>query len=209
MAACENKIFKDIYSNCEHPIVSGIEQTVYLFNRADITIGFGTGVSGNGEKNEIVSLTLKSGKKGYVAKGLKKNLTCGFERQQSDTAPDYWSNSITLLGYEFDKDAMRNMDELGDIVAIIDRKGPKDVDGSFLMLGATNGLYVSADTWGANDNGGARQITMSSLDEAGEPYSAFVVTLSGQTPAITTYEGVQTYLESLLEEPEAGDGEGA
>lgn len=204
MASCENKIFKNIYASCETPIVSGIEQTIYLFNRADIqSVTKGTGTSH--EKNEVTGFTLKTGKQGYVAKGLKKNLTCGFERKISDTAPDSWTNSLTLVGYEFDKLSARNIDEMGDVVAIIERKGVKSTDGTFLMLGLDNGLYVSSDTWSANENGGARPFTLSSMEEAGESFSAYILTLAetpvdGSVPSvmITTPEQIEDYLADLV-----------
>lgn len=204
MASCNNNIFQNIYSTCENKIVSGIEQRIWLFNRKDVDFTLGTGTTY--EKNEITSISLAEGATAYVADGLKKNLTCGFERVQSETAPDSWSNSISLVGYEFDKKAMRNMDEAGDLVAIIERKGVKDADGTFLALGVDNGLYVSADTWSANENGGSRQVTLSSLDEAGEAFSAYVVTLA-QTPTteggstmITTYAQIKEHLNSLVAE---------
>lgn len=195
MAICKNEIFQNIYSTCEQKVVAGIEQKIWLFNRNDIE-SYSTSADA---ANEITEIVLKSGKQGYVAEGLKKNLTAGFERVVSDTAADTWTNTLTLLSYEFDKDAMRNVDELGDLVAIIERKGNKDVDGTYLVLGLTNGLYVSADSWSANDNSGARSMTLSSLSDAGEPYSAFVLTLSGHTPAITTAAGIEAYLDDLCD----------
>lgn len=205
MAACENNIFQNIYATCENKIVSGIEQKIYLFNRKDVSYELGDGT--NFAKNEIVSFSVKSGKTGYVAMGLKKNLTSGFERIISETAPDQWRNTLSLISYEFDKNAMRNIDEMGDIVAIIERKGVKSEDGSFLALGLENGLYIDTDSWSANDNGGARSISLSSLDEAGESFSSYVVTLantdvpeSDPSRKISTYEEIKNYLDGLIDE---------
>lgn len=204
MASCVNNIFQNIYSTCENKIVSGIEQRVWIFNRKDIEYTLGTG-SGSG-KNELTGITLKSGATGYTANGLKKNMTIGFERTISENAPDSWVNSISLVGYEFDKDAMRNLDEAGDLVIIAERKGVKSADGTFLCLGLENGLYCSSDSYDANSNGGSRQITFSSLDEAGEAYSAYVVTLSatptqeGGSTMISTYAQIKDYLNTLVEE---------
>lgn len=202
---CENKIFQSIFSTCETKIVSGIEQRVWIFNRSDIEYTLGTG-SSDSEKNEITSITVKDGATGYTANGLKKNMTVGFERTISENAPDSWVNTLSLVGYEFDKKAMRNLDESGDLVIVVERKGVKNNDGTFLCLGLENGLYVSSDNWNANDNGGARQIEFSSMDEAGEAYSAYVVTLAntpteeGGSTMISTYAQIKDYLNSLVED---------
>lgn len=202
MATCNNEIFANVMSTCENKISSGIEQTVYLFNRKDLAPTYKAD-----KPNVVTSLGIASGvKPAFVAKGLKKNLTSGFERVISDTAPDSWTNSLNLIGYEFSADKSRNMDEMGDLVAIIKRKGKDSVDGSFLALGLENGLFTNSDSWDANDNGGARMITMQSLDDAGESYSAYVVTLEdveitdgeGETKTIETVKEIEDYLESLI-----------
>lgn len=194
MSQCVNEIFKNIESTCSNRTVAGIEQTVYLINRDDIqTIEYdGT------DYNKVIGLTLKSGKVAYTAKGFKRNMTCGFERNVSDDTVDTFTDSLTLTGYQFDAEGARNFDNMGNIVAIVDRKGTKQADGSVIILGLENGLYVSADSWAAGDNNGARTITLSSLADAGESCSYYVMSISSGTPATESYEATIDYLEDML-----------
>lgn len=194
MPQCTNEIFKNIESTCSNRTVAGIEQIVYLFNRDDIqTITYD-----GDDYNKVTGITLKTGKLAYTAKGFKKNMTCGFERNISDATVDTFTNSLTLTGYQFDAKGARNFDNMGNIVAIVDRKGTKSADGSVIILGLENGLFVSADSWAAGDNNGARTITLSSLSDAGESCSYYVYAVSEGSPAVESYAATIASLESML-----------
>ena len=191
---CTNEIFKNIESTCSNRTVAGIEQIVYLLNRDDIqTITYD-----GDDYNKVTGITLKTGKTAYTARGFKKNMTCGFERNISDDTVDTFTNSLTLTGYQFDAEGARNFDNMGNIVAIVDRKGTKAADGSVIILGLENGLFVSADSWAAGDNNGARTITLSSLADAGESCSYYVYTVSEGSPATESYGATIASLESML-----------
>lgn len=194
MSQCVNEIFQNIESVCSNRTISGIEQTIYLINRGDIqSIEYSPE-----DFNKVVGLVLKDGKNAFTAKGFKKNLTAGFERNVSDDTVDTFTDSITLTGYQFDAKGARNFDNMGDLVAIIDRKGTKLADGSVIILGLENGLFVSADSWTAADGNGARTITMSSLSDAGESCSYYVLSISEGSPAVESYGATIEFLESLL-----------
>lgn len=194
MSQCVNEIFKNIESTCSNRTVAGIEQTVYLINRDDIA----TITYDGDDYNKVTDITLKSGKKAYTAKGFKKNMTAGFERSVSDDTVDTFIDSLTLTGYQFDAEGARNFDNMGNIVAIIDRKGTKVADGSVIILGLENGLFVSSDSWAAGENNGARSITLSSLSDAGESCSYYVFAVSEGSPAVESYEATIAALEDLL-----------
>ena len=194
MPQCTNEIFKNIESTCSNRTVAGIEQIVYLMNRDDIqTITYD-----GDDYNKVTGITLKTGKLAYTAKGFKKNMTCGFERNISDDTVDTFTNSLTLTGYQFDAEGARNFDNMGNLVAIVDRKGTKAADGSVIILGLENGLFVNADSWAAGDNNGARTITLSSLADAGESCSYYVYTISEGSPALESYEATIASLEAML-----------
>lgn len=197
MAQCVNAIFQNIESNCSNRTSAGIEQTVYLINRADIE---NVVKASDEDYNKITDFSLKSGKVAYVAKGFKKNLTAGFERNVSDDTVDTFADSLTLTGYQFDSASARNFDNIGDVVAIIERKGTKEGDGTFIALGWENGLFVSADSWAAGDNNGARTVTLSNLADAGESCSYYVISKLSGTPAVPDYEATKAFLEDLLGE---------
>ena len=201
MAQCENKIFQNISSTCEHRTVAGIEQTVYLFNRTDLK-NIAYDPENDGSINKVWSFALETSTHGYKATGFKRNMTASFERNVSDDTVDTFTDSITLTGYEFDANASRNFDQMGDLVAIIDRKGTKESDGSLIILGLENGLYVSSDSWASGDNNGARTITLSSLSDAGESMSYYVFDYYVQNGSDAmeeqTYEEAVEFLESLM-----------
>jgi len=64
MAYCVELIQKDIESNCEDPIVAGIEANGVIINRQDIE--FAEVVFDSERKNVIQYLPLKKGKRGYA-----------------------------------------------------------------------------------------------------------------------------------------------
>lgn len=192
MSQCSNEIFQNIESTCANRTVAGIEQTVYLINRDDIqTITYDAD-----EYNKVTGITLKSGKKAYTAKGFKKNLTCGFERSVSDDTVDVFIDSLTMIGYQFDAKGARNFDNMGNIIAVVDRKGSKLADGSVIILGLENGLFVSSDSWASGDANGARQITLSSQADAGESCSYYVMSVSESGEE--SYAATIAALEALL-----------
>ena len=191
---CESKIFQNIESNCSNRVTSGIEQTVYLINRSDIQ---NVSTASEEDYNKITGFDLKDDAVAYTAKGYKRNLTAGFTRNVSEDTVDTWSDSLTLTGYQFDSASARNFDNMGDVVAIVERKGTKDGDGTFIALGWENGLFVSEDSWAAGDNNGARTITMSNLDDAGESCSYYVISIMSGSPAEPDYEATKAFLEGL------------
>lgn len=194
MATCENKLFKNITSTCETRIVAGIEQKIYLLNRTDIdTITYDSE-----NPNKVTNLTLKSGKNAYVAQGFKRNMTCGFERVVSDDNLDTWNDTLNLTGFEFDSESARNLNEMSDVVAIVDRKGTKQDDGSILILGLESGLFCSADTWAAFENNGSRQLTFSSLGESNESQPYYVFAVQTGSPAADSYSASIAALEAML-----------
>lgn len=196
MTQCENGIFKNIESQCSNRTSAGIEQTVYLLNRKD----FYFHPASDDEYNKIDDITPLGTPTptAYTAKGFKRNLTAGFERVVSADTVDTWKDSLTLTGYEFDSASARNFDNIGDVVAIIERKGTKEGDGTFIILGLENGLFVSADSWAAGDNNGARVITLSNLDDAGESCAYYVFVKEDGSPSVPDYLATKQALEELV-----------
>lgn len=194
---CENKIFKNIESTCEHRVAAGIEQTVYMANRDEVTFVMAEDADGNVIPNQIAKITLNEDAKLYTAKGFKRNLTAGFTRNVSDDTVDTWTNSVSLVGYEFDAKSAMQFDNIGNIVVVVERKGTKEADGSFLVFGAENGLYVSEDSWASGEANGAREITLSSLDDAGESVSYYVYCTQSEGTN-DDYFTVKKSLEDLL-----------
>ena len=192
--SCENRLFQNITSTCENRITAGIEQKIYLFNRTDIAE-----IEYDSEnENKVTGFSLKSGAKGYVAQGFKRNMTASFERVVSDDSLDTWTDTINLTAFEFDSAASKNLNEMSDIVAVIDRKGTKQDDGSLLIFGLGSGLYCSADSWTAFENGGSRQLTFASQADAGEEVPYYNYAVQAGSPAADSYTASIAALEAMI-----------
>lgn len=197
MPQCIQKLVKDIFADCSATPAAGIEAVVYLINRSDID---SYTIDSDGVDTLCTNLTLKAGTPAphvYKLFGYKRNLSYSSEINVGEDVPDTWTHSLNFQNYQFDSESIMNLDQAGDVVAIVERKGKKEGDGSFLILGLENGLYKSADSTNSNDNNGARVLTMSSLDGAGESHSAIVFAKFSGSPAVADYTATKAYLESL------------
>lgn len=197
MSQCIQKIVKDVIADCSSTPAAGIEAVVYLLNRTDIA---SYTIDQNGVDTLCTDITLKTGTPAphvYKLFGYKRNLSYSSELVTAEDAPDTYTHSLNFQNYQFDSESIMNLDQAGDIVAIVERKGKKEGDGTFLILGLENGLFKSSDTTNSNDNNGARVLTMSSMDGAGESHSAVVFAKMSGTPAVADYTATKEYLESL------------
>jgi len=188
--SCINKIVKEIVNNCSTTPVSGLETTIYLFNRTDIEqIDY-----------DVVNTSLITGidlastspaTTGYKLIGTKKALNAGFERVIAEDMPDMFKHKLVFSGFEFDSASIENFDQLGDLVAIVERKDKNNVDGTFVAYGINTGLFISTDTYMANDNNGVRKIEMDTMDGQLEKHSQNNV-------VIGDYKATKDFLEALM-----------
>jgi len=197
MAQCIQKLVQDVFADCTTTPVAGIEAVVYLLNRSDIA---SYTIDEGGVETLCTDITLKTGTPAphvYKLFGYKRNLSYSSEIVVGEDVPDTWTHSLNFQNYQFDSNSIMNLDQAGDLVAIVERKGKKEGDGSFIILGLENGLFKSADSTNSNDNNGARVLTMSSLDGQGESHSGIVFAKFAGTPAVADYTATKEYLESL------------
>lgn len=157
--SCENGIAKSIISNCSTSKTSGIEATVYLFNRTDIaSVTYSTGST-----MLITGLTITTGTTGYELVGMKKSLVATSERVVAEDSADVFKHGITFKGFESDSLSVENMDNLGDVVAIVEFRDKVVEDGIFKVFGLGSGLFVETDTTNSNEANGARAIALASM----------------------------------------------
>lgn len=188
--ACATKIFQDITSDCNMP-TPGIEATVYLWNRGDVDVTFD-----NTDPNKVTDLVQIATKKAFKLTGIKKNINCGSDAVINIDTPKRFSHFFSFHGYEFDVDAVQNIDAMDDFCAVVEfKEKPSDADGIFVGYGLTTGLFVSADTRRANDANGVRAIEATSLEPNYEKYSQYNVIIADQT---SPYAATKAKLESLL-----------
>lgn len=73
MATCDALIGRDITPNCTNPLVKGLEDAAIIINRDDVDFDSCTFDAIN--KNQLKTLVVKGGKKGYALKQLNESFT--------------------------------------------------------------------------------------------------------------------------------------
>lgn len=176
MAICEFSIKKNILSACARTSAGLDRGRIWLFPKSALSLSFNasteddkTVYSLEGTPDDGV-VTIADSTIGYIGTFSKRMFGASFSRVVADDQPDTFSQTVNLVGVEFDNASKINFDQLGNVVAVVERKGP-DGEGNFIILGSENGLFVSEDTWSSNDSNGTRNITLSTLEGEGETAS--------------------------------------
>jgi hypothetical protein len=167
--SCIEKAAKTITNDCTFIPRSGFEKVAYAINREDIA-----SVTYDGTiLNLVTAITLASGTEAYRVTSVKKEANGGFDLQTADDLPDTYLNYFSFKPYEFDAEAIQNIDQMQDIVIIAEFKGAK-TEGCFVIYGLEKGLYKSAATKRQLDNNGLPIYEFASQEGQGERYSRFV-----------------------------------
>ena len=143
-----------------------------------------------------------AGKQAYVMTAVKKEMDAGGEAVVDDNLPGLFKHSVTIQPYERDEDAIKNIDNMDDIVIVVELQGGlKTADlytqGKFIILGYDNGLHKVAATWKALDNHGVPTYEFATRDGEEEKYSRYVF-----WPADDTYAAALAALVVLESIPE-------
>lgn len=194
MANVCDTLFQDITSNCNMP-TAGMEATVYIFNRTDISA---TKDSSNSAL--ITGLAIEKGKTGFKIYGHKKNVNAGHDAVIDVTTPKRFTHYFSFHGYEFDSAAVKNIDAIEDLIVVIERKDKaEDADGTFIILGLESGLYTSSDTLRMNDANSVRQIEMQTMEGSTEKHSQYNYVVADAT---SEYAATKSQLEEMLSSEE-------
>lgn len=187
--SCTTKIFQAITSDCNMP-TPGIEAVVYIWNRGEVA------VTHDGTKHGLVTNLIKeTGKTAFKLTGFKKNLNCGADAVINVDTPKRFNHYLSFHGYEFDVDAVANIDAMDDICAVVEfKEKPADADGTFVGYGLDCGLYISADSRRANDANGVRVLEATSLEPNFEKVSQFNIL---KTDITSSYAATKAMLELL------------
>jgi len=169
----------------------GIEAVVYVWNRGEVDI-----THDKTKYNKVTNLVQKAGKKAFKLTGYKKNINCGAGAVVNIDTPKRFNHFFSFHGYEFDADAVKNLDDMDDFCAVVEfKEKPSNADGVFVGYGFDCGLHISADTRRANDANGVRAIEATSLEQNYEKCSQFNVIIDDET---SVYAATKAKLESLL-----------
>lgn len=168
---CAPSITADIINDCKAKPSAGMEQQVWVFNRADITAT----IDGS-NANLATSLDVAATKKGYKITGFRKNMNAGADAVISETAPKKWNQYFSFHSWDVEAAEVGNIDGLDNVVIVYESKAKgANTDGAFHMLGYHTGLYVSADAKRVNDNDGVRTLELTNLAGSESPVSEIIV----------------------------------
>lgn len=185
--ACITGIAKAITSDCTTSLSGGLEVEAWIFNRADLTITYD-----GSQDNLLTSLANVGAATGFKLTGIKKLLNAGHDIVIAEDRPDKYKHFFSFQGFEVLAEDITNLDDINDVIVFVESKDKNDTgEGVFIGYGVKKGLWKSADTQRANDNGAARMIEMTSMDGQEEPFSRYVL-------LDTDYATTKALLESLL-----------
>jgi len=168
--SCLDGVAANIASTCATQPSGGLEVTAYILNREDVAITYDV-------TNEllITGMVNAATKKAYSITGVKKLLNAGSDIVIADDRANKYSHYFNFQQFEFDSDAVLNVDNIDDVVIIVEtRDETTDGDGMFRVYGAKFGLWKSTDTHRANDINGVRNLELTSLPGQEEPWSRYV-----------------------------------
>lgn len=166
--ACLSAITQVILNDCTNVPSAGLEPVAWIFNRAGVTwtVDGSNDVLITAGANEV-------GEQAWTATAVKKENNAGFDAVIADNLPDLFTHFVSLQPYERDSDAIKNIDEMDDIIVVVELKGPKD-EGCFIMLGVEHGLHKITASARYNDNNGIPTYEFATREGEGEKYSRYI-----------------------------------
>jgi len=120
-------------------------------------------------------------------------LNAGSDIVQADDRPNKYSHFFSFQQFEVLAADTRNVDNFNDLIVVVERRDKTTSgEGVFIVLGAKNGLYKSADSMRENDSNGARKLELKSLAGQEELYSQYVYIDTSYAHMITTLDTLLT-----------------
>ena len=173
MADCLFDLAADVIKDCDNQPVKGLEKVAYVYNRTKVTITYDVT-----DTKKITAIVPTSGNQGYKIEGFNLDMNAGHSIVVSDNLPDKYLQTFNFAAWLLDYAQTQNLDNLQDLLVVVESKN-KNVDGSgdgtFKAYGVQTGLYKSADDHTANDNSGARLITVTNRAEQESTVSSHIV----------------------------------
>lgn len=191
---CQSLISQDIESNCENPLVRGMESDGIIINRQDID--FAATVFDATNANIIKTLVLKTGKKGYAVQQDGSTPFTGTNiALATGTYRNTFTNQVALVVLNNDPDvAEKVIDGLanGEFVSILKNKAKgTSGKGEYQIFGYYQGLRASEITNDkySEDTDGGWAVT---LEETGAPKAALYFFNTDSTTTATQYESLKS-----------------
>lgn len=191
---CQSLIAADIASNCENPLVRGMESDGIIINRSDID--FTGTVFNSTDTNIIETLVLKTNKHGYAVQQDGSTPFTGTNTAlATGTYRNTFTNQVALVVLNNDPDVVRNViDGLanGEFVCILKNKN-KGTSGKaeYQIFGYYQGLRATeiANDKYSEDTDGGWAVT---LEEVGAPKAALFYFKTDTATTATQYEALKS-----------------
>ena len=177
---CLTKIAAAITNTCTNVPAPGVKIKGWIFNRADITWTVGANVvlinaGANGVGTHAWTITV-----------VKKEINAGADAVVADNLPGLYRHFVSIQPYERDEDAIKNIDDMDDVVIVLELEGGAKVanlytEGKFVILGLESGLHRSSATWKSLDNHGIPTYEFSTREGEEEKYSRYVFWVAAGT----------------------------
>jgi len=189
--SCLTKIAAVITNLCTSVPAKGLCVKGWILNRADITWTGGSGTP-------LVTAGANAvGKQAWSITAVKHEMNAGAEAVIADNLPGLFIHRVTIQLYERDEDAIKNIDNMSDVVIILELEGGEKVadlytEGKFIILGFGSGLHKVSATWKALDNHGIPTYEFATREGEEEKYSRYVF-----WPVADTYAAAAAALLAL------------
>jgi len=171
--SCLTKIAAAIANTCTSIPGKGLCVKGWILNRADITWTGGSGTP-------LVTAGANAlTKQAWSITAVKHEMNAGAEAVLADNLPGLFIHRVTIQPYERDEDAIKNIDNMSDVVIILELEGGEKVadlytEGKFILLGFGSGLHKVSATWKALDNHGIPTYEFATREGEEEKYSRYV-----------------------------------
>lgn len=171
--SCLTKIAAAITNACTSIPAKGLCVKGWIINRGDITWTVDPSLI------LITSGANEVGKKAWTITAVKHEMNAGAEAVIADNLPGLFKHSVTIQPYERDDEAIKNIDDMDDVIIILELEGGAKVDdlyteGKFIILGFESGLHKVSATWKALDNHGIPTYEFATREGEEEKYSRYV-----------------------------------
>jgi len=188
---CLTKIAAVITNTCTSVPAKGLCVKGWIFNRADITWTVG------GVVTLITAGANAATKQAWSITAVKHEMNAGADAVVADNLPGLFTHNVTIQPYERDEDAIKNIDDMSDVVIVLELEGGEKVadlytEGKFIILGYEHGLHKVSATWKALDNHGIPTYEFATLEGEEEKYSRYIF-----WPAADTYAAAAAALLAL------------
>ena len=189
--SCLTKIAAVITNLCTSVPAKGLAVKGWIINRGDVTWTGGSGTP-------LVTAGANAlTKQAWSITAVKHEMNAGADAVVADNLPGLFIHSVTIQPYERDEDAIKNIDNMSDVVIVLELEGGEKVadlytEGKFIILGFENGLHKTSATWKALDNHSIPTYEFATREGEEEKYSRYVF-----WPAADTYAAAAAALLAL------------